>query len=87
MRGNYDGERIRKVRKEHNLTQEQLAKALNVSKSSIANYENGKTVPSMSTLIKLATIFNATMDELLGLEQPEEIVINLSANGIRSDEV
>lgn len=87
MRGNYDGERIRKVRKAHNLTQEQLAKALNVSKSSIANYENGKTVPSMSTLIKLATIFNATMDELMGLEQPEEVVINISANGIQSDEV
>ena len=82
MRETYSGEGLRKARKAHNLTQEQLAKALNVSKSTIANYENGKTIPSMNTVIKLSIIFGITTDELLDLINPE-IQVDISVNGIK----
>jgi transcriptional regulator with XRE-family HTH domain len=78
----YSGEGIRNARKAHHLTQEQLAKALNVSKSTIANYENGKTIPSMETVIKLSIIFGITTDEVLALMNPQD-EIDISVNGIK----
>lgn len=82
MREYYSGEGIRKARKANNLTQAQLAKALNVSKSTIANYENGKTIPNMDTVIRLSMIFGITTDELLELINPQ-VQIDISVNGIK----
>lgn len=67
------GEGIKNIRKKHNLTQEQLAKALNVSTATIANYENNKTVPSMEFILKLSTLFGVTTDTAMGkfIEQPD----------------
>ena len=41
------GEKILKMRKEHNLSQEQLAEKLNVSRQTISNWENGKFYPDI----------------------------------------
>ena len=59
-------ENIKFNRKLKGLTQEQLAKLLNGKKSLISNYENGYSTPDIYTLVKLADIFQLTLDELVG---------------------
>lgn len=51
---------IAKLRKQNNLTQEQLAKKLRVSTSTISAWENGKAEPSDEDLLKLTDIFGVT---------------------------
>lgn len=60
------GENIKFYRKSLGLTQESLANMLGGKKSLISNYENGYSIPDIKTLIKLADIFNITLDELVG---------------------
>ena len=54
------GEKIRQARREKNMTQEQLAQALFVSRQTVSNWENGRTEPDYQTLARLS--------DLLGLE-------------------
>ena len=48
------------------MTQGELAEMLGGKKSLVCNYENGRSVPDISVLIKLADIFDVTLDELVG---------------------
>lgn len=59
---------IRFFRKANNLTQEELSKQLGGSKNLVSNYENGISTPDIFTLVKLADIFDLTLDELVGRE-------------------
>ncbi|NLU49253.1 MAG: helix-turn-helix transcriptional regulator [Syntrophomonadaceae bacterium] len=61
------GDRLRQLREEHDLTQEQLGKVLNVKKAAVSKYETGYTVPDSETLKKLASFFGVSTDYLLGL--------------------
>lgn len=67
--GDFDmiGERIQYLREEKKLTQEELAKALKMSKSSLASYEQNARKPSVDTVIELAKFFNVTSDYILEL--------------------
>ena len=58
--------RIIKLRKSKQLTQQELGKKLNLSRSTIANYEQGTRIPSTNMLISLANYFNVSTDYLLG---------------------
>ena len=60
------GNILKKIRQENNLTQEELAKKIDTSRSNIANYENDKNMPSIDILDKLSKIFNCSIDYLLG---------------------
>lgn len=71
------GERIRQLRKEHSLTQEELGAKIGVQKAAIQKYEKG-TVTNIKrdSLIKLAKILDTTPEYLLGWEEtPENIEI------------
>lgn len=59
---------IRFFRKANNLTQEELSKQLGGSKNLVSNYENRISTPDIYTLVKLADIFDITLDELAGRE-------------------
>lgn len=59
------GEKLRALRKDKNMTQVDLAKALNLDKSSIAKYESAGIIPSVDTLQKIAGLFNVSIDYLL----------------------
>ena len=63
------GKVIKELREERNLTQQQLASALNVDKSTIAKYETGDRLPNIEMSVKLALFFNVTTDYLLGIEK------------------
>ena len=58
---------IRKLRKENNYTQVDLAEKINCNRQKIADWERGKSTPSADDLILLAKIFNTSTDYLLGL--------------------
>ena len=59
------GEKIRNLRKENNISQEELAEKLNVSRQSVSLWENGQTQPSIENIIAIAKIFGVTTDILL----------------------
>lgn len=60
-------DRLKLLRKEKRLTQVNLAKMLNYGYTAIANYESGRNQPSIPDLKKIASIFNVSMDYLLGV--------------------
>ena len=62
-------EKLKKLRKSKKITQEELAKIINVERSSIGKYESSTTIPSNETLIKIANYFNVSTDYLLGNEK------------------
>lgn len=60
------GEILKNIRKEKNITQEELAKVLNMKRTSISGYETGRKEPDFGTLNKIADYFGVSMDFLLG---------------------
>ena len=56
------GEKIKKKRKELNLTQEYLAKELNISRQAISKWEKEMSYPSMENLVKLSEIFGVDIE-------------------------
>src|SRR5690606_6475513 len=74
------GERITQLRKQFNLSQEDLAKKIGVSRTIIGNYERNTNTPSIEVLIKIAKTFNVTVDNLIGegeLSSYEKVDIKL----------
>lgn len=60
------GQTLTELRKERNLGQKELAVLLNMSISTVSNYENNVHSPDLTTLSKLASFFGVTTDYLLG---------------------
>ncbi len=60
-------DRLKMLRKEHRYTQVKLGEMLNYGYTAIANYESGRNQPSIPDLKKIASIFNVSMDYLLGV--------------------
>lgn len=69
---------LKKYRKENKLTQGDLAKRLNVSRSAISYYEKGTVEPSIYFLINLANEMNCSIDNLFGFNR--EVSIELPKN-------
>ncbi|KEI75858.1 helix-turn-helix domain-containing protein [Clostridium botulinum] len=59
------GDRLRELREEKQLTQEELGKLLNVSRQAVSSYEKGENEPTIDALVKIANIFNVSLDYLL----------------------
>lgn len=71
------GDKIRTKRRERNLTQEELASMLHVSKAAVSKWENEESYPDITLLPKIAQFFHITMDELFDYtleEKPLSIV-------------
>lgn len=60
------GNNIKKLRQKYELTQEELAAKLGVSRSTMGNYEREKREPDIDMLIKMADTFKISIDELVG---------------------
>ena len=60
--------RLVNIRKKKNETQQQLADSIGVSRSTIASYENGLSIPDIEVLAMIANHFNVSTDYLLGLQ-------------------
>jgi len=66
-------EKIRTLRKERGITQDELAAALRVSFQSVSRWENGQTYPDIELIPKIAAYFGVTTDELL-VEKDESVL-------------
>ena len=62
---------LKKIRKEHNLSQEQLAEKLNVSRQSVSKWESNQAYPEMDKMVQLCKLFNLNMDDLLNQDISE----------------
>lgn len=60
---------IRRKRREKNITQEELARALNITFQSVSRWETGATYPDIELIPKIALYFGITTDELLGANE------------------
>ncbi|MDD4774213.1 MAG: helix-turn-helix transcriptional regulator [Eubacteriales bacterium] len=63
------GKTIKKLRKERNFTQEELAEQLNVTPQAVSKWENEAGMPDISQIIPLASVFGVSTDVLLGFER------------------
>ena len=68
------GKTIAKLRQNKNMTQQQLAAALNVSHQAVSKWETGAALPDVQTLMALTRLFGITMEQLLNDEVPEDRV-------------
>lgn len=74
------GEKIKTLRKENSMTQTDLAKKLNVTKSNISKYENNIVEPSLEVLKAISDIFNVSIDYLLGKTNVRNYVDTFAAH-------
>lgn len=71
-------ERLKKLRKINNLTQDDIAKYLGIGRTSVSQYESGEILPSTTNIIKLAKLYNVTTDYVLCYE------LDVEKNDIKS---
>ena len=80
------GEKIRNLRKEKKVTQEELAEYLHISSQAVSKWETGASSPDIDMLPKLAIFFGTTLDHLLDFDQSRvdaaiEAIIRESGRG------
>ncbi len=78
------GKRVKELRENAGLTQQQLAERIWVSKSAISNYELYERNPSPEILIKLARVFHVSTDYLLGVDDEKH---TLDIGGLLDEDV
>ena len=61
------GQRLKALRRERKVRQEDLATAIGVQKATVSHYETGKTDPSDKVKVEIARFFNVSLDYLLGV--------------------
>ena len=71
-------DKLQKIRKENNVTQEQLADKLNVSRQAVSKWESGTAYPDTEKLIQISKIFNTSLDELINDNVDIDRVDNIS---------
>jgi transcriptional regulator with XRE-family HTH domain len=74
---------IKTLRKNHELSQAQLARRLGVTRSSVNAWEMGASVPSIQTIVQLSDFFKVSSDFLLGIPHNRSI----SVDGLAPDEI
>lgn len=75
---------IKELRIQRNISQDELAKSLNLPRYTVSNWEQGRTEPNIEQIKLICIYFNISSDELLEIETPSErakVQINNSFNG------
>ena len=65
------GNQIKQHRATLNLSQEELAEQIYVTRQTLSNWENGKTYPDVNSLLRLSDVFGVTLDELVKGDIPK----------------
>lgn len=63
---------LRLLRESNHVNQQQVAQALHISRSSYAYYETGKTRPELENLVRLAWLYDVSLEFILGLEKDQQ---------------
>lgn len=69
-------DRIKDLREKNELTQTELAKKLNVTRSSVNAWEMGISVPSTALIVDIAKLFHISTDYLLGIKETSTLDIS-----------
>ncbi len=64
-------ERLRELREKSGLSQNDIAKRLDVAAATISGYERGERTPSLSAILSFSYIYNCSVDYLLGKKQED----------------
>lgn len=75
------GSRIKSRRKELHLTQSEIKQAVGISSGNLSDIENGNRAPAISTLYKLSTILQCSIDWIVTGENANNTLIKISAEG------
>lgn len=65
--------KLKELRKNSALTQKQIADVIGIDRSTYSYYENGKASPSLEVLIKIAKVFNVTLDYIIYGEESKTV--------------
>jgi putative transcriptional regulator len=65
--------RLEKIRKQRGINQEELAKALEVSRQTIGSLENGRYNPSILLAFKISRFFDMSIEEIFIYEEDEKV--------------
>lgn len=78
------GEQLQKLREQKNMSREELAQEMNVSRQAVYKWENNKGYPDIENLIKLSDLYNITLDKLIKDDHSfqKKIVIDKKKNNI-----
>jgi transcriptional regulator with XRE-family HTH domain len=79
-------ENLKKIREAKNITQLRLSIEIGVAQETISGYELGKTMPSITTLTKMADFLNTSTDYLLGKTDITTPINNLLINELNAEE-
>lgn len=60
-------DKLKSIREDRDLTQQEVARYLEISRSAYSNYENGIRAAPIEIYVKLATYYRVSVDELIGL--------------------
>lgn len=76
-------DKIKKLRKENNMTQEDLAEKMNVSRQTISKWETNIVIPDANNIVSICKLFNITTDELLdykveSIQKKKQFIIDMS---------
>ena len=75
-------EKLQQLRKKHNLTQEQLAQQLFVSRTAVSKWESGRGYPNLESLKCISKVFSVSIDELLSNDELIELAQTENQNNI-----
>lgn len=64
--------KLEEIRKQHGITQEELAEKLEVSRQTIGSLENGRYNPSILLAFKISKLFNLSIEEIFVYEESVE---------------
>ena len=80
------GKKLKAARSKANLTQEQVAEKLFVSRQTISNWENERSYPDIVSVIKLSDLYSISLDELLKGDQKMIEHLDESTNIVKSNQ-
>ena len=59
------GEQIKEIRHIHEITQQEFAEKINVTRSAVTNWENNRNYPDIQTIVLISDLFDISLDQLL----------------------
>ncbi len=87
------GKNIKKIRTELNMTQEELAEKISVTRQAVSNWETEKTQPDIETLEQISEVLGVTIEELIygkqkssqgTLEKGKDVMLNVTKGSTKS---
>lgn len=76
------GINIKALREKFKMSQQELADKMSIARPVISNWEHGKTEPSSSQLLKLAKIFDASTDQILGNTSGKQLIVVVDTSAL-----